>query len=103
MSRIIFVFAVFVDEPAKPALVAVVAAPANPELTDVPAEPAEVAVVAAPAKPAFTAVVAAPAKPALTAEVAVPDHVPVIVPAEKLPELSLKTIDDAVFVETADE
>ena len=37
------------------------------------------------------------------AEVAVPDNVAVIVPAEKLPELSLKTIDDAVLVETAEE
>ena len=35
--------------------------------------------------------------------VAVPDNVAVIVPAEKLPELSLKTIDDAVFVDTAEE
>ena len=39
----------------------------------------------------------------LVAVVAVPDNVPVIVPAEKLPEPSLKTIDDTVFVDTADE
>ena len=38
------------------------------------------------------------------AEDAVPENVvAVMVPAEKLPELSLKTIDDAVFVDTADE
>ena len=37
------------------------------------------------------------------ADVAVPDNVPVIVPAEKLPEPSLKTIEDAVFVDTAEE
>ncbi len=34
---------------------------------------------------------------------AVPVKDAVIVPAEKLPEPSLKTIDDAVFVETAEE
>ena len=67
MSKTTLIAEVFVDEPAKPALIAVVAAPANPALTAVPAKPAEVAVVAAPAKPALVAVVAEPANPTVIA------------------------------------